>query len=194
MRGAKGSARLKRRKIGGERKHSHGSRKVWWRWVKRCVWVPKPHPRLRVVLSDWLLMRDECPCLKFVRTATLSTYHRLVVVVVVVVVVVCWCHGTQNISRSCDCLVMVRWCSCKSALSFAHVMCRRAKCSTLKPNTIFDNKYYGIFHVEFQWNPYGLLPWNPYGLVHGIQGGYAPIPYGIPDVHGTTNWLRPQPT
>ena len=29
MRGAKGSMRLKRRKIGGERKHGHGSRKVW---------------------------------------------------------------------------------------------------------------------------------------------------------------------
>ena len=29
MRGVKGSARLKRRKIGGERKHSHGPRKVW---------------------------------------------------------------------------------------------------------------------------------------------------------------------
>jgi len=30
-----------------------------------------------------------------------------------------------------------------------------------------------------------------YSNGHGIQGGYAPIPYGI---HGTTNWLRPQPT
>ena len=34
-RGAKGSTRLERRKIGGERKHSHGARKVWWRWVKK---------------------------------------------------------------------------------------------------------------------------------------------------------------
>ena len=44
------------------------------------------------------------------------------------------------------------------------------------------------------WNPYGLVPWNPYGLVHGIPGGYAYIPYGIHDVHGTMNWLRSQPT
>ena len=44
------------RKIGGERKHSHGSRKVWmvWNWKKVCVWVPKPHPGLRAVLSHWL--------------------------------------------------------------------------------------------------------------------------------------------
>jgi len=33
-------------------------------------------------------MRDECLSLKFIRTATLSTYHGLVVVVVVVVIVV----------------------------------------------------------------------------------------------------------
>ena len=84
MRGVKGSARLKRRKIGGERKHGCGSRKVWWRWVKRCVWVLKPHPRLRVVLSDWLSTWDKSPSSKFVGTATLSTYHRPVVVVVVV--------------------------------------------------------------------------------------------------------------
>ncbi|EDR11122.1 uncharacterized protein LACBIDRAFT_315548 [Laccaria bicolor S238N-H82] len=37
-RGAKGSTRLKRRKIRGERKHGHGARKMWWRWVKKsCV-------------------------------------------------------------------------------------------------------------------------------------------------------------
>ena len=44
------------------------------------------------------------------------------------------------------------------------------------------------------WNPYGLVPWNPYGPVHGIHGGYAYIPYGIHDVHGTMNWLWSQPT
>jgi hypothetical protein len=30
-------------------------------------------------------------------------------------------------------------------------------------------------------------------LFHGIQGGYASIPYEIHDVHGIENWLRPQP-
>ena len=38
------------------------------------------------------------------------------------------------------------------------------------------------------------IPWNPYGLIHGIHGGYAYIPYGIHDVHGTMNWLWSQPT
>jgi hypothetical protein len=33
------------------------------------------------------------------------------------------------------------------------------------------------------WNPHGLVPWNPCGLVHGIQGGYAQIPYGICGIH-----------
>jgi hypothetical protein len=64
----------------------------------------------------------------------------------------------------------------------------------------FPRNPYGIV----PWNPHGLVPWNPCGLVHGIQGGYAQIPYGINhcmiiphgihDVHGTTNWLRLQPT
>ena len=52
-----------------------------------------------------------------------------------------------------------------------HLMCHGVECSILILDTIFDNKYHGIFHMEFQQ--------NPYGLVHGIQGGYAPIPYGI---------------
>jgi len=48
-----------------------------------------------------------------------------------------------------------------------HVMCHGVECSILILDTIFDNKYHGIFHMEFQQNPYG------------IQGGYAQIPYGI---------------
>ena len=68
-------------------------------------------------------------------------------------------------------------------------MCRRVECSILILDTIFDNKYHGIFHME---------------LFHGIQGGYAPIPYGIDhsmiiphgihDVYGIRNWLGPLPT
>ena len=34
-RGVEGRVRLERREIGGERKRSHGPRKVWWRWVKK---------------------------------------------------------------------------------------------------------------------------------------------------------------
>ena len=72
-----------------------------------------------------------------------------------------------------------------------HVICCRAECSILNVNTIFDNVFIGVSHgisVGFgpwnpcrivPWNPCGLVPWNPYGLFHGIQGGYASIPYGI---------------
>jgi len=42
-----------------------------------------------------------------------------------------------------------------------HVMCCGVECSILILDTIFDNKYHGIFHMEFQQNPDGLVPWNP---------------------------------
>jgi hypothetical protein len=42
--------------------------------------------------------------------------------------------------------------------------------------------------MEFPWNPYGIVPWNPCGLVHGIQGGYAQIPYGICGIHVESIW------
>jgi len=45
-----------------------------------------------------------------------------------------------------------------------HMMCPRVECSILILDTIFDNKYHGIFHMEFQQNPYGIVPWNPSGL------------------------------
>jgi len=104
-RSAKGSARLKRRKIGGEK--SWVKKGVVKMGKKRCVWVLKPHPGLRVVLSNWLSTRDECPSSKFIRMATLSTYHRLVVVVVVVSQYTRkslsrqQCQITQEIFRKC---------------------------------------------------------------------------------------------
>jgi hypothetical protein len=51
--------------------------------------------------------------------------------------------------------------------------------------------------MESPQNPCGIVLWNPPGMFHGIQGGYAPIPYGnnhsiilpcgIHDVHGIRN-------
>jgi len=73
-------------------------------------------------------------------------------------------RGQQNLLRSVNCLLMVAWCSCKIVCSFTHVTCCGVECSILHTDTIFDNWCfpYGI-SVEF----------------HGIQGGYAQIPYGL---------------
>jgi len=61
-----------------------------------------------------------------------------------------------------------------------HVMCRRVECSILILDTIFDNKYHGNFHMEFQQNPYGLIPWNPDGLIPWNPDGLVPWnPCGI---------------
>jgi len=94
-------------------------------------------------------------------------------------------HGIQNISRSFYCLLMVIWYSCKSVLSFVHVICCGGESSILRCNTIFDNKYHGIFHMEFHQNSMesrvdmcqfhmessGIHMewcWNPYGISHSI--------------------------
>ena len=39
--------RLKRRKIGGERKLGHGPGKVWWIWVKNVCWCAKTSPKIQ---------------------------------------------------------------------------------------------------------------------------------------------------
>jgi len=51
--GAKGSARLKRRKIGGERKLGHGPGKVWWIWVKNVCWCAETSPKIQGG-TEWL--------------------------------------------------------------------------------------------------------------------------------------------
>ena len=69
--------------------------------------------------------------------------------------------------------------------------------------------------MEFQRNPYGIVPWNPPGIVpwnpsglsmesSGIHMEWCWIPYGIDhsmiiphgihDVYGIRNWLGPLPT
>ena len=51
--GVKGSARLKRRKIGGERKLGHGPGKVWWIWVKNVCWCAETSPKIQGG-TEWL--------------------------------------------------------------------------------------------------------------------------------------------
>ena len=95
-------------------------------------------------------------------------------------------RGQQNLLRSVNCLLMVAWCSCKIVCSFMPMTRHGVEGSILHADAISDNWCfpYGI-SVEF----HGIH----LDLFHGIQGGYAQIPYGIHDVHGTTNWLRTQP-
>jgi len=45
--GAKGTVRLKRRKIGGERKLGHRPGKVWWIWVKNVCWCAETSPKIQ---------------------------------------------------------------------------------------------------------------------------------------------------
>lgn len=92
-RGAKGSARLKGRKIGGERRRGHGPRKVWWRWpVKKVVFElrlsAETSPEIQGGTEQLTIDERRVPELEVsAGTATLNPYHRSVVVVVVVVVV-----------------------------------------------------------------------------------------------------------
>jgi len=68
-------------------------------------------------------------------------------------------------------------------------MCRGVECSILILDTIFDNKYHGIFHMEFQQNPYGIVPWNPPGIVPWNPSGLSmESKVDMPPFHDHSTW------
>jgi len=100
-------------------------------------------------------------------------------------------------------------------LSFNGCLVQLLECSLIHAHDVswswvFNSHTWHYFWQQISWYfPYGISAesilncsmestWNcsmeSIWTFHGIQGGYAPIPYGIHDVYGIRNWLGPLPT